>query len=62
MWSYLEIKAQRYPKPLLRPTGIPVRLKNPDYLGLKSQTLPDHSLKKRWDMYTNPASGILDFC
>ncbi len=29
----------------LRPTGTPVRLKNPDYLGLKTQTLPDHSLK-----------------
>ncbi len=33
----------------LRPTGTPVRLKNPDYLGLKTQTLPDHSLKNaRW--------------
>ncbi len=34
----------------LRPTGTPVRLKNPDYLGLKTQTLPDHSLKyARWE-------------
>ncbi len=34
----------------LRPTGTHVRLKNPDYLGLKTQTLPDHSLKNaRWD-------------
>ncbi len=34
----------------LRPTGTPVRLKNLDYLGLKTQTLPDHSLKNaRWD-------------
>ncbi len=33
----------------LRPTGTPVRLKNPDYLGLKTKTLPDHSLKNvRW--------------
>ncbi len=33
----------------LRPTGTPVRLKNSDYLGLKTQTLPDHSLKNaRW--------------
>ncbi len=29
----------------LRPTGTPVRLKNPAYLGLKTQTLLDHSLK-----------------
>ncbi len=28
-----------------RPTGTPARLKNPDYLGMKTQTLPDHSLK-----------------
>ncbi len=34
----------------LRPTGTLVRLKNPDYLGLKTQTLPDHSLKNvRWE-------------
>ena len=36
----------------LRPTGTPVRLKNPDYLGLKTQTLPDHRVSKmsglRW--------------
>ena len=33
----------------LRPTGTPVRLKNPDYLGLKTQTSHDHSLKNaRW--------------
>ena len=33
----------------LRPTGTPVRLKNPDYLRLKTQTLPDRSLKNvRW--------------
>ncbi len=33
----------------LRPTCTAVRLKNPDYLGLKTQTLPDHSLKNvRW--------------
>ncbi len=33
----------------LRPTGTPARLENPDYLGLKTQTLPDHSLKNaRW--------------
>ncbi len=33
----------------LRPTGTVVRPKNPDYLGLKTQTLPDHSLKNvRW--------------
>ena len=33
----------------LRPTGTAVRPKNPDYLGLKTQTLPDHSLKNvRW--------------
>ncbi len=32
-----------------RPTGTAVRLKNLDYLGLKTQTLPDHSLKNvRW--------------
>ncbi len=30
-------------------TGTPVRLKTPDYLGLKTQTSPDHSLKNaRW--------------
>ncbi len=29
----------------LRPTGTPVRLENPDYLGLKTQTSPDYSLK-----------------
>ncbi len=33
----------------LRPTGTPVRLNNPDYPGLKTQTLPDHRLKNaRW--------------
>ncbi len=33
----------------LRPTGTAVRLKTPDYLGLKTQTLPDLSLKNvRW--------------
>ncbi len=33
----------------LRQTRTAVRLKNPDYLGLKTQTLPDHSLKNaRW--------------
>ncbi len=34
----------------LIPTRTAVRLKNPDYLGLKTQTLPDHSLKNvRWE-------------
>ena len=45
----------------LRPTS-PVRLKNPDYLGLKTQTLPDNSLKNvRWVaimlIYVNIFSG-----
>ncbi len=36
----------------LRPTGTAVRLKHPDYLGLKTLTLPDHSLKNaRWEWY-----------
>ena len=40
-------QSQIYPK--LRPTGTPVRLKKPDCLGLKTQTLPDLSLKNaRW--------------
>ncbi len=48
----------------LRPTGTPVRLKNPDYVGLKTQTLPDHSLKNaRWggnNKYT--AVFVLESC
>ncbi len=51
----------------LRPTGTPVRLKNPDYLGLKTQTLPDvdHSLKNvRWggiqDSNLNPKKNGWD--
>ncbi len=38
----------------LRPTGTPVRPKNLDYLGLKTQTLPDHSFKNaRWGSTTS---------
>ncbi len=36
-----------------RATGTPVTLINPDYLGLKTQTLPDYNLKNaRWGAIT----------
>ncbi len=45
----------------LRPTGTPVRPKNPDYLGLKTQTLPDHSLKNaRWVLLSMGVPPSLD--
>ncbi len=44
----------------LRPTGTAVRLKNPNYLGLKTQTLPDHSLKNvRWAVKTGEENLVV---
>ncbi len=51
-----------------RLTGTPVRPKNPDYLGLKTQILPHHSLKNAswevitWNIDLSQSNNYAKFC